>query len=135
MSKKKKNQDEDSKKGAEIPPDVGIMRSVLGFVGLWSNRRIAELVFEHRLSKELALSPLDIRTMTGALRSYVQRFRADKTLTVAEVNKLEKVGPLAGGVITKITDRAIAEADLKELMKAAQTAPPSESRVEDELIV
>ena len=79
---------------------------VVSVVAVWSNRDKSQFTAATSLTTDLNLNSVRLRTMTGALRNFIQMERPSSTLLVREVKQAKKLGPLVALVIERRTGSA-----------------------------
>lgn len=104
-----------------MPTNKKIVSYSLGVVALWSNRHQSLFTAETKLIVDLNLNAVRLRTMVGALRSYVQLHNESQTLLVREVKSAKKLGPLVQLIIKRATDRVVSDEEVKVLIKNETT--------------
>lgn len=103
-----------------MPSKKEITNFVLVALGHWATRRVATMKFETTLTDDLNLSALDLRTLTGALRSYVQRSDESKTVILPEVKKSKAIGPLVSLIISKLYSIPPESQQVKSLIRSVK---------------
>ena len=85
-----------------MPKQLEIVVYTVVVVATWSNRDRRSFSFDTHLTKELNLNPTRLRTLTGALRSYIQSHNQDETLRLSDIKRAGKLGPLVQTVILRM---------------------------------
>jgi hypothetical protein len=92
-----------------MPTIPEIVEYSTGTIAVWANRRRANLTYDQKLEADLNFNSADFRTLSGALRSYVQQQAQNRnplpTITLKEIKNKKTVGEVSRLIVERISGR------------------------------
>ncbi len=101
-----------------MPTQQAVVAYTLGVMVTWTNRELSTLMFDTHLTDDLNLTETRRRTITGALRSYIQRYRENQTLLVSDVKRAKILGTLVQTMVARTTGTTIIDSRARTLIQS-----------------
>ena len=88
-------------------------------VARWANWSYSDLEQDTHLFNDLNFGRNHLRTLSGALRYYVQLYRPQQTVRIRDIQTAKKVGALVKLVVDRSTGSNIDSARMRALVREA----------------